>query len=365
MKFKKIDTYIIKKYLSTFFFTVLLITSVAVVIDLAEKVERISRDNLSMGTVIEGYYLNFIPWINGILWPLFSLLAVIFFTSRLAKDTEIVAMLSAKISYYRILRPVMIAATIIASLLWYADNYLIPKATKNKYIFENKYKWRRKEENLTRDIHFFLSPTDKVYIRYYRKRDTTAHDFRLERFIDNRLVYSIKADILKIKEPPNVWTLEHFEKRKIDGYKETIVSYTDKNPSMDTTFNFSPEDFSRYTNEMDMMSSTEIKAYIEAEQSRGLRATKKYEIELYRRSADPFTILILSLMGFVIASRKIRGGVGLNLALGIMLGSAFVIISKFAVTFASNMTLAPMIAIWLPNIVFSVVALLLLVKAQK
>jgi len=338
---------------------------VALVIDVAEKIERITKDDVTLGEVWSGYYLNFIPWINGILWPLFSLLAVVFFTSRLAKDTEIVAMLSAKISFYRILWPVIMAATFIASLLWYGNNYVIPISTKHKNEFEQEHKWYTRKKTMSNDIHFFTSPNEKIYIRYYRKRDSTGHDFRLERFKNNRLVYSLKADNIKNMGEPNKWRLIKFEKRTFDGVNETLSSFTDSTPHLDTVFNFTPSDFTRYTNAMGMMTSTDLRAFIASENSRGLSATKKYEIELYRRTADPFTILILSIMGFAIASRKVRGGVGLNLALGILLGSIFVIVSKFSVTFASNMTLSPFLGIWLPNIFFSFIALILVFKAQK
>lgn len=360
---KKIDIYIIKKYLSTFFFTIVLISMIAITIDFFEKVDKFMRDNVTTSEIIFDYYLNFIPWINGLLWPLFAMLAVIFFTSRMAKDSEVIAILSAGVSYYRMLVPFMVAATFIASLLWIGNNYVIPNSTKVKNEFESKYIKRSNKQTLSNDIHFYTQPNEKIYIRYFRLRDSTPQNFRLERFADQQLVYMLKARSLELKERPNLWTLNNYEIRTFNGLQESLV--IGKGEKMDTILNFAPEDFIRYTKQMEMMTTDDLKTYIAAEQAKGIDTAKKFLVELHRRNADPFTIIILTLLGVAVASRKVRGGMGFHLAAGVVLGASFVVISKFSTTFSSNLSLSPMLGVWLPNIVFSIIAVVMIWKSQK
>lgn len=360
---KKIDTYIIKKYLSTFFFTILLITMIAITIDFFEKVDKFMRPSVPNDEIILDYFLNFIPWINGLLWPLFALLAVIFFTSRMAKNSEIVAILASGVSYYRLLLPFMVAAGILATLLWIGNNYVIPNSTRIKNEFESKYIYKSNKKALSNDIHFFTGPEEKVYIRYFRLRDSTPQNFRLERFADHELVYVLKAKSLKLKEKPNLWTLKNYEIHTFDGMKENLI--IGKGETMDTTLNFAPEDFIRYAKQMEMMTTSDLKSYIANEKNKGIDTSKKFLVELHRRNADPFTILILTLLGVAVASRKVRGGMGFHLATGVVLGACFVIISKFSMTFSSNLSLSPALGVWLPNMVFGVIAIVMIWRTQK
>jgi len=359
---KKLDIYIIKKYFSSFFFTVLLITMIAVVINFSEKVGKFIDKKVPAREIIFDYYLNFIPWINGLLWPLFALIAVIFFTSRMARDSEVIPMLSAGISYKRFLVPYMIAASILAGLLWYGSNYLIPSATKGMYEFESKYITSTTKTN-TSDIHCFVNPNEKIYLRYFTRRDTSGQTFRLETFKDRRLVKYLEARKIKLKKTPNVWTLYDYEIRTFEGMRDSLLSM--KGEELDTIINLTPDDFIKNTRIMEIMTSSDLKTYIEKEKERGLDTAVAHIIELNRRSADPFTILILTIIGVAIASRKTRGGMGLNLALGVILGSAYVILSKFASTFVINMSLSPTLGVWLNNLVFSLIAIFLVYRAQK
>lgn len=360
---KKLDIYIIKKYLSTFVFTILMITMIAIAIDFFEKVDKFLKDTVTINEIIFDYYLNFIPWINGLLWPLFALLAVIFFTSRLAGDSEIISMLSAGISYNRIMRPYLIAAVLIASVHWVGKNYLIPKSNKIKGEFESEHIRKSNKKTLEDNTHFFLNKDEKVYIKYFRKYDSTANTFRLEKFDAGKLSYVLKARKLEFKEEPNVWTLKDYEYHSFDGLNEELV--ITNGGTMDTTFNFTPEDFFRYSNQMEMMTTRDLRAFIEKEESRGIDTATKFKTELYGRSADPFTIIILTLMGLAISSRKTRGGMGFQLAAGVILGSAFVIIQKFSMTFSINLGLHPMLGAWIPNIVFGAITIWLIRRAQK
>ncbi len=360
---KILDWYIIKKYLSTFFFTMMLITLIAITIDYFERVDKFLNSNLSFKEIAMGYYLHFIPWINGLLWPLFALLAVIFFTSRMAKNSEIISILSAKVSYTRFLRPYLFGAAILAVLLWLGNNYIIPKSNRLKNEFESQYIRASAKTTLNHNIHFWLSPTEKVYIRSYSSSDSSGRTFRLERFKDNKLVYTLKANRIVFIGTPNKWKLEGYEIRTFGDLEEKIISKP--NEFKDTIFSFVPRDFTRYTKQMEMMNTSDLREFLKYEQERGLDSGKKYSIELYRRTADPFTIFILTLIGVSVASRKVRGGMGFHLAAGVVIGAVFVILSKFSTTFSTNMALPPGIGVWIPNFFFSIVAWYLVKTAQK
>ncbi len=357
------DQYIIKKYLSSFLFTMLLITMIAVVIDFSEKINRFIDSDVGLLQILGSYYLNFIPWINGMMWPLFSLIAVIFFTSRMAKNAELVALLSSGVSFYRIMVPYLVAATIIAGTLWVGKNYFIPYSCKIKNDFESEYLKKSSKKTLNNDIHFFLSPSEKLYIRYYRSSDTTAQSFRLESFIQNRLVKVLKAEKLVYKSSPNVWTLKDYSVREFSGLNESFL--VSMGESIDTVLDLTPEDFIRNTKLMENMTTVDLNDYINRERERGLGDAKAFLIEKHMRNSQPFTIFILTLIGFAISSRKVRGGMGLHLAIGVVLGAAFVIVSKFAATFSNNLSLSPVLGAWLPNLMFSIVALIIVKQSQK
>ncbi|MBK8826361.1 MAG: LptF/LptG family permease [Saprospiraceae bacterium] len=360
---KILDWYIIKKYLSTFFFTMMLITMIAITIDYFERVDKFINAELSTKEIIMEYYLHFIPWINGLLWPLFALLAVIFFTSRMAKNSEIISILSAKVSYARFIRPYMIAGGTLALLLWIGNNYVIPKSNRLKNEFESEYIYKSAKTTLNHNIHFWLSPTEKVYIRSYTTSDSSGRIFRLERFADNKLVYVLKANKIKFIGQPNKWKLEDYEIRTFGDMSENLIPKPTEHK--DTTFSFVPKDFTRYTKQMEMMNTSDLREFLKYEQEKGLNSGKKYSIELYRRTADPFTIFILTLIGVSVASRKVRGGMGFHLAAGVVIGAVFVIISKFSMTFSTNLALPPGIGVWIPNMFFSVVAFFLVKKCTK
>ena len=359
---KQIDKYIIKKYLTTFFFTVLLISIMAVVIDFAEKIGHFLDKEVSTKEIIFDYYLPFIPWINGLLWPLFSLVAVIFFTSRMAANSEIIPILNAGVSYKRLLVPFLSAAGIISILLWIGSNFLIPNASRVKNEFSSKY-IKQTTSSFSSDIHCFVSPEEKAYLRFFKAKDTSGQTFRLETFKEGKLVKYLKASRIKLKEPPSLWTLSNYEIRTFDGMRDSLLIA--KGQNMDTIIDLTAEDFIRSTKLMENMTSDDLRDYIHRERSRGLGTAKAHAIELSRRTSDPFTIIILTVIGVCIASRKTRGGLGLHLAMGVMIGAAFVILSRFSVTFSTNMELAPMIGVWIPNIFFSIVAVFLYINAQK
>lgn len=361
---KKLDRYIIREYLMTFLFAIVMITAIAIVMNLSEYIDRFISNELSFREVAFDYYLYFIPWINGELWPLFAFLSVIFFTSRLARNSEIIAMLSTGMNYRRILRPMMLAGMLIAILHWIGENYVIPHSTFYKTEFESKYIKRSLKTVLANDVQFFISPQDKIYCNYFQKRDSTLKTFRLESFDTlGNLVSMLKARRLTYNAKKEVWTAIDYEIRTFDGMNEVMILGEGK--ELDTALAINPGDFIRHSKQMEIMTTPSLRTFVERENAMGLDNTKVYEIEAYKRTAAPFTILILTLIGACIGTRKVRGGLGIHLAMGVSLGALFTLISKFTETFANNLSFAPLLGVWMPNIIFGVLSYYLLLKAQK
>ena len=341
----------------------LLITLVAMVVDFPERIDKFLSGPMTLNEILFDYYLNFIPWINGLLWPLFALLSVIFFTSRMAKDTEFVAMLSSGINYYRILVPFLIGGAIITVIHLFSNNVVIPRSTKIKGEFENKYLYESQKKILSDNVYFYLDPHTVTYFRYYRKRDTSALDFRLENYDSNKLVNVIVADRISLKKEPNTWTIHGYYIRKIKKMNEQLE--VKRGEQMDTVLNLYPNDFVHYDNLPMLMTSGEMRDYIEYEKQKGLSSAIKLEVELQRRNADPVSILFLTMLGFGIAARKSREGIGWNLALGVAVGGLYVVASKFSITFANSLDIDPILSVWLPNIIFGIVSIVAVFLGQK
>jgi len=341
----------------------LLITMVSIVVDIPERIDRFINEPVTLNEIIFDYYLNFIPWINAILWPLFALIAVIFFTSRMAKQTEFVAMLSAGISYYRLLVPYIVGASFIALIHWYGNNNIVPISTRIKAEFENKYIYKSNKKVQSDNVQFLLDENTIAYIRYYRKRDTSALDFRLENYEGQKLKKYLIAKKIKFKEYPNTWTISDYYIREIDGHREKLD--IQKGGSLDTVLNLVPKDFIRYKNQREMMLSSEMRELIDYERAKGISTANNLVVELQRRNADPVTIIILTLIGFSIASRKSREGGGLHMAMGVGVGALFVVASRFAIAFSNTVSIDPVFGVWLPNIVFGIVAVILVMRAQQ
>jgi lipopolysaccharide export system permease protein len=359
----KLDRYIIKKFLSTFFFAVLIFTMISVIIDFSEKVEKFIESAITKHEIYLEYYPGFIGYIAGLLWPLYTLIAVIFFTSRMAYNSEIISIFNAGVSFRRLMRPYLIAASIIAIMHLLGNHYFIPVGNTLRLDVEHAYIWTNNDKGKTQDVHMFLSPDTKIYINYYRKSDSTARKFRLEHFKGNELAYLLKANTAEWIGPPDKWRLKNYEIRTFDGMEESLV--IGKGKQKDTTLNLTPADFVDYKEQHMMMTSPVLKEYINNQKSRGVGNTKKYEIEFHRRTAEPFTIFILTIIGMAIAARKVRGGIGLHLALGVGIGALFIFFSRFAVVFAAGQVIPVLIGIWLPNFLFSLVAIYLVRNAQK
>jgi len=360
---KRLDRYILRKYSSTYLFAALIFSLVAVAVDLSEKIEKFIINKLSFTEVLTSYYIHFLPFINGLLWPIYALISVIFFTSRLAYNSEIIAMFNAGMSFRRLARPYMIGAGLFALGHLAGNHYFIPNANKHRLDFEHKYIWTTNEKGRANDIHMFLKPGEKIFISFYRKADSSMVDVRLERFEGKQLTSILKARSAQWLSEERKWRFRNYEIRQIDSLGEQYISGLGS--ELDTLLNVEPSDFVEYVDQKDMMTTPELDRYIAKLRVRGAGNARKYEVEKHRRTADPFTILILSLIGVAVASRKVRGGLGLHLAIGVGIGAVYIFLSRFSTTFAMNQNLSPLLGVWIPNLIFTGISVWLASRAQQ
>lgn len=358
-----IDKYIIGKYVNTFLFIMLLFSMIAVVFDLSERIEKFISKELGFWEVCSQYYFNFIPWINSLLFPLYALITVIFFTSRMAGQTEIIPMFSAGISFTRILKPFLIGGLLFTMIHLIGNHYLVPQSNKTLRAFDNKYILPANIKSRDRNIHLFVAPNVSVYVRYFQSADSSGIDFQMEKFEGEKIVQILKARSIKWKSEPSIWTISDYEIRSFADSTESLI--IKNNESIDSLINLFPSDFVYVSNQKDMMTTPELNKFIVKEREKGSGITKAYEVEKHRRTADPFTTLILSFIGASIATRKVRGGMGLHLASGVVIGVVFIFLSKMAVTFATADLMPTILAIWLPNLVFLCIGAYLYKNAQQ
>jgi lipopolysaccharide export system permease protein len=360
---KILDKYIIKKYLTTFGFVLLVLSLIACVIDLGEKIEDFKREHVPVKEVVVDYYLNFIPHITALLFPLIALISVVFFTSRMAYDSEIISILNAGVSFRRLMRPYLIAGGMIACLHLAFNHYIVPNGNKKRLNVERKHVWKNNDKGKYENVHMLLDPKTAVFVGYFNKTDSTIRDFRIEKYDSlGTLLSLIKAQNADFKGYPNKWQLKQMSRRTFNGLYENLEPNIQM---LDTTLALAPDDFAQFLNQNELLTTGELRSEIAKRESRGIGNTKTFEIEMHRRTADAFTIIILTLIGMAIAARKVRGGMGFHLALGIGIGAIFIMVSKFSATFAQQPDVPAWLGVWIPNFFFGAIALILVSRAQK
>ena len=358
---KKIDIYIIKKFLGTFFFTLLMVICVILVFDLSEKLEDFLKNNAPMQAILFDYYLNLVPYYANMLSPLFIFIAVIFFTSKMASNSEIVAILSGGVKFNRLLRPFLICAFLLSGLSYYLNNFLIPAANKERLVFEEIY-YRNKLRNFSKDIHMKIDDGTFIYMSKFVIELNVGNNFSLEKFDDNgKLSYKLLSDNAKWDTTANQWMVTNFVEREIDELTETINS----GPKKFLDINLKPEEFKLRTNYVIAMGYFELNDFIEEQKFKGSQQIVNYELERQQRSSYPFATIILTLIGVSVSSRKVRGGIGMHLGVGLALSFSFIMFMKITQTFSTNGGLDPMIAMWIPNGVYGILAVYLIKKAPK
>ncbi|MFT6849288.1 MAG: lipopolysaccharide export system permease protein [Sphingobacteriales bacterium] len=334
--------------------------AIAVVFDISEKVDDFLESNAPIGKIVFNYYFNFIPYFAGILSPLLIFIAVIYFTAQMANKTEIVAILSSGVSFQRFLWPYWMGALLLAVVSFVFNGYLIPVANKTRIDFEYQYVKKKRFTGL-KNIHLQVDSGKFIFIQTYNQPRATGYKFSLETFKGDSLKEKLMADRITWDTVSNNWYVENYSIRKINNLQEELISGQRKNIEMDIL----PEDFEFQDNLVETLTLPELDKLIEKEKLRGTGNTILYEIEKYKRWANPFAIFVLTLMGVVSSSRKVRGGIGTHLGRGIGLAFLFLMVFQFSSTFALKGGLHPIIAVWIPNITFLIYGLYLLKIAPK
>lgn len=348
----------------TFLFAIMTITVIAVVIDTSEKTDDFVKSGLSFMGIVTQYYFGFVPFIISMIFPLIVFIAVIFFTSKMAGRSETVAILATGIPYHRFLRPYLLGAFLLAGVMLWANALVIPRANEIYSKFKLTYIDKNSSYSVgggNRDFYFRADPETFVGMKYYDTLNKSASNFFLERIKDNQVVYNLRSDYIRWDTATRKWRVENAFERKIDGLRETVK----KHPFLEVNMNMRPEELRRDEYLKDKLNSFELYEFIRREEMRGSEGLNTYKVELHRRLATPVSVIILTLMGVFVAARKTRGGSGLNLAFGIVSAAVFVIMDKFSTVFSTKGSFPPVLAAWLPNLLFVLVAWILYRRAPK
>jgi lipopolysaccharide export system permease protein len=356
---KRLDIYIMKKFLGTFFLALGLIILVAIVFDFSERVDDFINNKAPLRLILTDYYLNFIPYFSNLFSYLFVFISVIFFTSKMSVHSEITAILSTGISYRRMLVPYLISATLIALFSFVLANYVIPHTSIRRLEFEQKY-IDKPVSGIERDIHKQIDPGVFIYVENYNARSGYGSRFSMEKFENGELKSKMMADYIRWDSVNQTWHIHNYWIRHIDGLKETILS----GAAMDSALNLKPSEFGRNSNVVEAMTTPRLKKFIALELSRG-HGDVYYEIEKHRRYAGPFAVFILTVIGVALSSRKIRGGMGMHIGFGIALSFSYILFMQVSKEFARAGDLNPWMAVWLPNFVYALIAVVLYRLAPK
>ena len=359
LKLKRIDWYIIKQFLGTYVFAILLIISISVVFDINEKIDKFLRPEVPLKAIVFDYYLNFIPYFANLFSPLFTFIAVIFFTSRLADNSEIIAMLASGMSFRRLMLPYGISAAIIATVTFILNAFIIPPSNKTRIDFQNKY-IKNKATTYARNVQLEVEPGIIAYFDRYEARSNMGYRFSLEHFEGKRLVSRLTANSIKYDTLYH-WQVIDYTIRDFDGMREYIT----QGSRLDTTLTLVPSDLLLPLPDCETMTSPELHTYISRQQKRGIGNIQTFEIEYHKRYATIMAAFILTAIGASLSSRKVKGGMGLNIGIGLALSFSYILFMTITSTFAISGYVSPMVAAWIPNILYTFIAIYLYRKAPR
>ncbi len=347
---KTIDLYIIRKFLGTFFYTIALIISIAMVFDVSENLDEFLSKDVPLNAIVFDYYMNFVPYFANLFSALFTFIAVIYFTSKMTYNSEIIAILSSGASFRRFILPYMISAFIIALFSYVLGNYIIPPANKERVDFRNTY-INNKRSNLGNNIHRQLSPGVYIYMKSYNTSNDVGYNFTIEKFEERKLVSKLTAKSVRWDREDKKWTIHDYVIRDIDGYSETITTGT----KIDSTLNMLPEDYRVVRNIVETMSLPKLNKEIKNLRLRGVN-TIEFELEKHKRRSQPFAAFIMTLIGASLASRRVKGGLGFHLGLGILFCFSYIMFMQVSTVFAISGNVPPSVAVWIPNLIFGLLA---------
>ena len=356
---KVIDWYIIKKYLGTFIFTVSIFVVVIVVFDISEKLDNFLKNKVTLHDIIFQYYAGSLPFYIDMLLPLINFLAVIFFTAKMANQTEIVPILTGGASFNRFLRPYFLAASAIFMVTFFADIYLIPYTNNLKNTFENAY--IQQDDPSRSNVHIKLDKHTYVFLSSYAAGMHTGFLFEMEKFDGDKLKEKLTANRIVYDSIRNKWSIMDYQTRYVNGLREKMVVGTQK----DTTLDMHPSDFVVHDNVYSAMSTKDLNMYIAKEEVRGTGVYNDLLFEKYKRFVHPLAVFVLTLIGVSLSSRKVRGGIGISLGIGFFLCFAYILVDRFANVFTTKGSLPPIIAVFIPDLVFGLFGYYLLRRAPK
>ena len=351
---KKLDWYIIKKFIGTYFYSIALIISISIVFDINENLAKFTQYHAPLRAIVVDYYMNFVPYFANLFSPLFVFIAVIFFTSKLAGNSEIISMLAAGVSFKRMMRPYMISAALISIMTFFLGAYVIPKGTIIRQNFETIYK-NKKKNTSAENVQLQVGKGVIAYIQHYDNNLKKGYGFCLDKFEDKKLVSHMTASEIQydtISDSKYHWKARNWRIRQLKGMRETITSGSVK----DTTIMMEPTDLVFSKGQQETFTSPQLRDYISKQIDRGSGNVVQYEVEFHKRIATSFASFILTTIGLSLSSRKRKGGMGLYLGIGLALSFTYIMLQTVSSTFAINADTPPMLAAWIPNIIFTVVA---------
>lgn len=359
---KTIDIYVIRRFIGTFFYTIALLSTVVVIFDISDRIhDFLEPDGPTLYEIIFDYYFNYLPYLVNLFSSLFTFITVVFFTSKMAADTEIVAILNSGISFNRFLRPFLVSAFFLALLSFYMSNFLIPHTNEELLAFRARYV-KNPIEKRDKNIHLQIGPKTYVYVENFNLKRNLGNLFSMERInTNNELYYKLTSEYIKWDSVSKKWSIHNYHIRKIEGFKEKISI----GKEFDTTLNLRPSDFIIHLDNMKIMGFWELRNYIEEKKLRGAKEVMEYEVEKHKRIAYPFSTIILTLIAVSLSSRKLRRGVGTNLGIGLTLAFSYILIMQISSVFGLYGNITPIVAVWIPNLVYVIIALFLLQKAPK
>lgn len=351
---KILDWYIIKKFIGTYFYSIALIISISIVFDINENLAKFTQYHAPLKAIVVDYYMNFVPYFANLFSPLFVFIAVIFFTSKLAGNSEVISMLAAGVSFKRLMRPYMISAAIISVMTFFLGAYVIPKGTIIRQNFETMYK-NKKKNTSAENVQLQVGKGVIAYIQHYDNNLKKGYGFCLDKFEDKKLVSHMTASEIQydtISDSKYHWKAHNWRIRQLKGMRETITSGSVK----DTTIMMEPTDLVFSKGQQETFTSPQLKDYISKQIDRGSGNVVQYEVEYHKRIATSFASFILTTIGLSLSSRKRKGGMGMYLGIGLALSFTYIMLQTVSSTFAINADTPPMLAAWIPNIIFTMVA---------
>ena len=360
---KILDWYIIRKFIGTYFYSIALIISISIVFDINENLAKFTQYHAPLKAIVVDYYMNFVPYFANLFSPLFVFIAVIFFTSKLAGNSEVISMLAAGVSFKRLMRPYMISAALISIMTFFLGAYVIPKGTVVRQNFEILYK-NRKKNTAAENVQLQVGKGVIAYIQHYDNNRKKGYGFCLDKFEDKKLVSHMTASEIQydtISDSKYHWKARNWRIRQLKGMRETITSGSVK----DTTIMMEPADLVYSKGQQETFTSPQLRDYINKQIDRGSGNVVQYEVEYHKRIATSFASFILTTIGLSLSSRKRKGGMGLYLGIGLALSFTYIMLQTVSSTFAINADTPPMLAAWIPNIIFTVVAYFFYRKAPN